>query len=90
MVRSLVRAQPELFGRVARRPRRRYGRPVKRILLLVFCAFLFVLAASAPAQAKSGDDHVVITGPVTIGPGQTAGDVWVANGDVTVAAGAAG
>jgi cytoskeletal protein CcmA (bactofilin family) len=62
-----------------------YGRPVKRLVLGFACLLVLVLAA--PAMAKSGDDRVVITGPVTIGPGQTAGDVFVAHGDVTVAAG---
>ena len=43
-----------------------------------------MLAAAGPAEAKTGDDRIVISGPVTIAPGQDAGDVVVANGDVTV------
>lgn len=61
-----------------------YGRGVRRLVVGFVC--LVALACAAPAEAKSGDDRVVITGPVTIAPGQTAGDVVVANGDVTVAA----
>jgi cytoskeletal protein CcmA (bactofilin family) len=60
-----------------------YGRGVRR--LVIGCIFVVVLAFAGPATAKSGDDSVVITGPVTIGPGQTAGDVVVAHGDVRVA-----
>jgi cytoskeletal protein CcmA (bactofilin family) len=56
---------------------------VKRLGVGLIC--LLVLVFAAPAAAKSGDDSVVITGPVTIGPGQTAGDVVVAHGDVRVA-----
>lgn len=48
---------------------------------------LVMLCLAAPADAKSGSDRVVIEGPVTIAPGQRAGDVVVAHGDVTVAAG---
>jgi cytoskeletal protein CcmA (bactofilin family) len=55
---------------------------VRRLLIFVG---LLLLVAAAPAQAKD-DDRVVIHGPVEIGPGQTAGDVIVAHGDVTVAA----
>ena len=61
-----------------------YGRLVKRVL--IGCVCLLLLAVAAPAEAKSGDDRVVVTGPVVIGPGQTAADVVVAHGDVTVAA----
>ena len=57
---------------------------VRRLLILVGL-LLLVAAVPAPAQAKD-DDRVVIHGPVEIGPGQTAGDVIVAHGDVTVAA----
>src|SRR4051794_5633934 len=56
---------------------------MRRLLVGSVCLLGLVLAT--PAQAKSGDDRVVIEGPVTIGPGQHAGDVVVAHGDVTVA-----
>jgi cytoskeletal protein CcmA (bactofilin family) len=43
------------------------------------------LGLAAPAGANASNDRVVIEGPVTIAPGQRAGDVVVAHGDVTVA-----
>lgn len=53
--------------------------------LFVGCVCLLALALAGPADAKSGKDRIVIEGPVTIGPGERAGDVLVADGDVTVA-----
>ena len=51
---------------------------------VVVCAFLLALLAASPAHAADGDDRVVITGPVTIGPDEVAQDVVVVDGDVTV------
>jgi cytoskeletal protein CcmA (bactofilin family) len=56
---------------------------MRRFLAGSACLLMLVLAS--PADAKSGEDRVVIEGPVTIGAGQRAGDVVVAHGDVTVA-----
>ena len=44
-----------------------------------------MLAVATPAEARSGKDFVVVTGPVTIAHGEVAGDVVVADGDVNVA-----
>jgi hypothetical protein len=43
------------------------------------------LALASPAEAKGGDDRVVVEGPLTIAPREQAGDVVVVHGDVTVA-----
>jgi hypothetical protein len=59
---------------------------MRRFLAGSACLFLLVLASPADA-ADSGTDRVVIQGPVTIGPGERAGDVVVAHGDVSVARG---
>ncbi len=56
---------------------------MRRLLAGSACLLMMVLAS--PADAASGNDRVVIEGPVTIGPGQRAGDVVVAHGNVTVA-----
>src|SRR4051794_27194749 len=56
-----------------------------RRLLAMFACLLIALVLAAPAQAKGGDDRVVVEGPVTIGPREVAGDVVVVHGDVTVA-----
>ncbi len=56
---------------------------MRRLLAGSACLLMMVLAS--PADAASGNDRVVIEGPVTIGPDQRAGDVVVAHGNVTVA-----
>jgi cytoskeletal protein CcmA (bactofilin family) len=51
-------------------------------------AFLTCLVAAvalaAPATAAGARDQVVITGSVVVGPGQTVGDVVIADGPVTI------
>jgi cytoskeletal protein CcmA (bactofilin family) len=48
------------------------------------CACLLLLLAASPARADSGNDRVVVVGPVIVAPGEVVGDVVVADGDVTV------
>lgn len=55
------------------------------VCAILACACLTALLAATPAAAKSGDDRVVIVGPVTVARGELANDVVVADGDVTVA-----
>ena len=55
---------------------------MKRIALIALLLFCCVLPASA--FGASNDDRIVIVGDVLVDRGQTAGDVLVADGDVTV------
>jgi hypothetical protein len=52
--------------------------------LLFTCACLLALVVASPAYAADADDRVVLTGPLTIGPGEVAHDVVVIDGDVRV------
>lgn len=55
---------------------------MKRAALIAVLLFCCVLPASA--FAAGSDDRIVVVGDVVVDRGQTAGDVVVANGDVTV------
>ncbi|HTN24206.1 MAG TPA: polymer-forming cytoskeletal protein [Solirubrobacteraceae bacterium] len=55
---------------------------MKRIAVIAVLLFCCVLPASA--SAASTNDRVVVVGDVLVDRGQTAGDVLVADGDVTV------
>jgi cytoskeletal protein CcmA (bactofilin family) len=55
---------------------------MKRIALIALLLFCCVLPASA--YGASTDDRIVVVGDVLVDRGQTAGDVLVADGDVTV------
>ena len=57
-------------------------RSVPRLVFAWACVLALLLAS--PAHAAEGKDRVVITGPVTIGPGEVAHDVVVVDGDVVV------
>lgn len=56
---------------------------MKRIVVIALLLFCWVLPASAFASS-AGNDRIVVVGDVLVDRGQTAGDVIVANGDVTV------
>jgi hypothetical protein len=58
---------------------------MRRVALLVLLILLAAPAAAAAQDSDDSDDRVVITGPVTIDRGQTAGDVVVVHGRVVVA-----
>jgi cytoskeletal protein CcmA (bactofilin family) len=58
-------------------------RPVALALLIL--AFVPAGAAGQAANGSDGGDRVVITGPVTVGSGETADDVVVIDGPVSVA-----
>ncbi len=55
--------------------------------LLVALVLLFALAPAAPALASAADspqERIVLSGPLTIAPDETAGTVVVASGDVLI------
>ncbi len=56
--------------------------PVRAFLLLVIVAA--AVALGAPATASAAKDQVVVTGSVVVGPQQTAGDVVILDGPVTI------
>jgi len=74
MVAVVTLAQPML----ARRTR------LLAVAMLLCVALLSLAAGAAPAQAADPKDRVVITGPVLVDNGETAGDVVVVDGDVLV------
>ncbi|MEA2141636.1 MAG: hypothetical protein QOI64_66 [Solirubrobacteraceae bacterium] len=53
------------------------------VALLTICCLLPAATASADATAD-GDDRIVVVGSVLVDRDETAGDVWVGDGDVTV------
>ncbi|MDX6720492.1 MAG: hypothetical protein QOJ63_2746 [Solirubrobacteraceae bacterium] len=58
---------------------------MRRPLLIAMLALCWLLpAATAAAQDKNGDDRIVVVGSVLVDRDQTAGDVVVVDGDVTV------
>jgi hypothetical protein len=54
------------------------------LLVLVLLACVLALPAGAAAKDDGPDDLVVITGGATVEAGETVGDVFVVDGDVTV------
>jgi hypothetical protein len=53
------------------------------VALLAICCLLPAATASADAT-KDGDDRIVLVGSVLVDREETAGDVWVGDGDVTI------
>jgi len=56
---------------------------MRRIVVVALLALCWILPASALA-AEDGNERVVLKGPVLVDRGETSGDIFVGQGDVTV------